>query len=178
MPGIFLDETNLRMAQTHRRMFSILIERLLNEGKKDKALAALRMCEKVLPEATVPYEYSDVDLATLWFRAGDKGKAAKVAKEVARQNWQYLNWANTLPQETTYAYANSCTKTFLYLYRCVALLQDMKDKDFALWNNRVNALSRTTAGSIGSQGVMKMMQQQQAPQSEADADENSYNLAD
>ncbi|WP_347719133.1 DUF2723 domain-containing protein [uncultured Alloprevotella sp.] len=178
MPGIFLDETNLRMAQTHRRMFSILIERLLNEGKKDKALAALRMCEKVLPEATVPYEYADVDLATLWFHAGDKGKAAKVAKEVARQNWQYLNWANTLPQETTYAYANSCTKTFLYLYRCVALLQDMKDKDFALWNNRVNALSHTTAGSIGSQGVMKMMQQQQAPQSDANADENSYNLAD
>ena len=178
MPGIFLDETNLRMAQTHRRMFSILIERLLNEGKKDKALAALRMCEKVLPQATVPYEYSDVDFAMLWFRAGDKANAAKVAKEVARQNWQYLNWANTLPQETAYAYANSCTKTFLYLYRCVALLQDMKDKDFALWNNRVNALSRTTAGSIGSQGVMKMMQQQQAPQSEADADENSYNLAD
>lgn len=178
MPGIFLDETNLRMAQTHRRMFSILIERLLNEGKKDKALAALRMCEKVLPEATVPYEYSDVDLATLWFHAGDKANAARVAKEVARQNWQYLNWANTLPQETAYAYANSCTKTFLYLYRCVALLQDMKDKDFALWNNRVNALSRTTAGSIGSQGVMKMMQQQQAPQSDANADENSYNLAD
>ncbi len=178
MPGIFLDETNLRMAQTHRRMFSVLIERLLNEGKKDKALAALRMCEKVLPQATVPYEYADVDLATLWFRAGDKANAARVAKEVARQNWQYLNWANTLPQETAYAYANSCTKTFLYLYRCVALLQDMKDKDFALWNNRVNALSRTTAGSIGSQGVMKMMQQNQAPQSEADADENSYNLAD
>ena len=178
MPGIFLDETNLRMAQTHRRMFSILIERLLNEGKKDKALAALRMCEKVLPQATVPYEYADVDFAMLWFRAGDKANAAKVAKEVARQNWQYLNWANTLPQETAYAYANSCTKTFLYLYRCVALLQDMKDKDFALWNNRVNALSRTTAGSIGSQGVMKMMQQNQAPQSEADADENSYNLAD
>ncbi len=178
MPGIFLDETNLRMAQTHRRMFSVLVERLLNEGKKDKALAALRMCEKVLPEATVPYEYADVDLAMLWFRAGDKGKAAKVAKEVARQNWQYLNWANTLPQETAYAYANSCTKTFLYLYRCVALLQDMKDKDFALWNNRVNALSHTTAGSIGSQGVMKMMQQQQAPQSDANADENSYNLAD
>ena len=178
MPGIFLDETNLRMAQTHRRMFSILIERLLNEGKKDKALAALRMCEKVLPQATVPYEYSDVDFAMLWFRAGDKANAAKVAKEVARQNWQYLNWANTLPQETAYAYANSCTKTFLYLYRCVALLQDMKDKDFALWNNRVNALSHTTAGSIGSQGVMKMMQQQQAPQSDANADENSYNLAD
>ena len=178
MPGIFLDETNLRMAQTHRRMFSILVERLLNEGKKDKALAALRMCEKVLPEATVPYEYSDVDFAMLWFRAGDKANAARVAKEVARQNWQYLNWANTLPQETAYAYANSCTKTFLYLYRCVALLQDMKDKDFALWNNRVNALSHTTAGSIGSQGVMKMMQQQQAPQSDANADENSYNLAD
>ena len=178
MPGIFLDETNLRMAQTHRRMFSILVERLLNEGKKDKALAALRMCEKVLPEATVPYEYSDVDLAMLWFHAGDKANAARVAKEVARQNWQYLNWANTLPQETAYAYANSCTKTFLYLYRCVALLQDMKDKDFALWNNRVNALSHTTAGSIGSQGVMKMMQQQQAPQSDANADENSYNLAD
>lgn len=178
MPGIFLDETNLRMAQTHRRMFSILVERLLNEGKKDKALAALRMCEKVLPEATVPYEYADVDLATLWFHAGDKANAARVAKEVARQNWQYLNWANTLPQETAYAYANSCTKTFLYLYRCVALLQDMKDKDFALWNNRINALSHTTAGSIGSQGVMKMMQQQQAPQSDANADENSYNLAD
>ena len=178
MPGIFLDETNLRMAQTHRRMFSILVERLLNEGKKDKALAALRMCEKVLPEATVPYEYADVDLATLWFHAGDKANAARVAKEVARQNWQYLNWVNTLPQETAYAYANSCTKTFLYLYRCVALLQDMKDKDFALWNNRVNALSHTTAGSIGSQGVMKMMQQQQAPQSDANADENSYNLAD
>lgn len=159
MPGIFLDETNLRMAQTHRHMFAILVERLLSEGKKDKALAALRMCEKVLPQATVPYEYADADIATLWFRAGDKAKAAKMAKEVARQNWQYLNWANTLPQETVYAYTNSCTKTFLNLYRCVALLQDMKDKDFGFWNKRVIDITHTTAGRIGSEGVMKMMQQ-------------------
>ena len=40
-PDIYIDETVMRMCQTHRRMFIQLATQLIKEGKKDKALKAL-----------------------------------------------------------------------------------------------------------------------------------------
>ena len=52
-PDIYLDETVLRMCDTHRRLFVQLASQLIREGKKDKALEVLNYCEKVIP--STPY---------------------------------------------------------------------------------------------------------------------------
>ena len=56
-PDIYLDETVLRMCDTHRRLFVQLASQLIKEGKKDKALKALDYCEKVIPSTTVRHDY-------------------------------------------------------------------------------------------------------------------------
>ena len=50
-PDIYLDETTLRMCDTHRRMFVVLASQLIREGKNDKALEVLDYCEKSNPRA-------------------------------------------------------------------------------------------------------------------------------
>ena len=56
-PGIYIDENVMRMCYTHRRVFAQLIEQLMKEGKKDKALAALDYAEKMIPAYNVPYDW-------------------------------------------------------------------------------------------------------------------------
>lgn len=46
-PDIYLDETVLRMCDTHRRLFVQLASQLIKEGKKDKALKVLDYCERL-----------------------------------------------------------------------------------------------------------------------------------
>ena len=41
-PDIYLDETVVRMCYTHRRLFALLVQQLLAEGKQDKAAKAQR----------------------------------------------------------------------------------------------------------------------------------------
>ncbi len=160
-PGIFLDETNLRMCQTHRRMFAMLAQRLLQEGQKAKALSALRYGEKMLPAATVPYEYQDDDLAGLWLQAGDKQGAAKVAKEVARQNWQFFDWANTLSNTT--GYEMQAARNIRSLFACTDILKEAGAKEARLYENRFNQAVNTPLGSAGYELLMRSQQGASAP---------------
>ena len=160
-PGIFLDETNMRMCQTHRRMFTILAQRLVQEGKKDKALKALQYSEKVLPPSTVPYEYQDDDLAEVWLTAGNKQGAARVATEVARQNWQFFDWINTLTANS--GYEITAARNFQSLSHCVNLLQQTGAKDYALYAKRLDTVAQTPMGSVAYNILMQSMQQQQQP---------------
>ncbi len=96
MKGIYLDETVMRMCSTHRNMFSILAQQLLTEGKKDKALEALRKCKELLPPENIPYDEYDSKLAQLWLLAGDNKEAARVAKAVGQNGVEFLRWASTL----------------------------------------------------------------------------------
>ena len=50
-PGIYIDETITRMGYTHRRLYTMLANQLLREGKNDKALAVLNKCDVLLPTA-------------------------------------------------------------------------------------------------------------------------------
>ena len=52
-PDIYIDETVMRMCQTHRRMFIQLATQLIKEGKKDKALKALDYCSEVIPSLSL-----------------------------------------------------------------------------------------------------------------------------
>ncbi|MBR1712446.1 MAG: DUF2723 domain-containing protein [Alloprevotella sp.] len=160
--GVYLDETNMRMCQTHRRMFTMLAQRLLMEGKQDKALKALQKSLQAFPPATVPYEQDDYDLANMWLQAGDKAQAVKVAKEVARQNMQYLQWCNSLRGDALYSYQRNCARSVRGVYQAVGILQDAGAPDFQAYDQKFRAVCETDAGRMGLSLLEQAMQQSDA----------------
>ena len=98
-PGIYLDETVLRMCSTHRRIFSQLASRLVQEGKLDKAANVVAKAEEAVPPVNVPHSYSSgsLELARVWHVLGKDSKASDIAYPVAREATEYLDWYLSLP---------------------------------------------------------------------------------
>jgi hypothetical protein len=95
-PKVYLDENNLRMTSTLRRMFSTLAGALIVEGKKDSALTVLDYCMKVIPSETVPHNYFSVILASQYYQLGQKEKAEAILNEVLDNSLQHLKWFSSL----------------------------------------------------------------------------------
>lgn len=93
-PDVYLDETTMRMCYTHRRMFSQLISRLIEEGKTDKARQALDYVEEVLPTTLVPHYFGSgsLDLARAWIALGEKEKAENILIPMANSSCEYIDW--------------------------------------------------------------------------------------
>ncbi len=98
-PGIYLDETVLRMCSTHRRIFSQLAARLVKEEKLDKAARVVAKVEEVIPPTTVPHSYASgsLELARVWNVLGKNKEACGIAYPVAVQATEYLDWYLSLP---------------------------------------------------------------------------------
>jgi len=95
-PKVYLDENNLRMTATLRHMFSRLVNGLIAEGKKEKALAALDYCMEVIPSKTVPYTYVCVVLANQYYQLGEREKAETILNEMLENSLEHLAWFSSL----------------------------------------------------------------------------------
>ena len=86
-PGLYIDETVMRMCYTHRHLFAQLALQLIAEGKNDKAEKVLRKAEKVLPKYNVPNTFmsGSADIARAYALLGKKADAKRILNEV---------WAN------------------------------------------------------------------------------------
>ena len=93
-PGIYIDENVMRMCYTHRRVFAQLIEQLMKEGQKDKALAALDYAEKMIPAYNVPYDWQNgaVQIAEAYYQLGQTEKADKIMDALANKAIEYMTW--------------------------------------------------------------------------------------
>ena len=93
-PGIYIDENVMRMCYTHRRIFSQLVEQLMKEGQKEKALAALDYAEKMIPAYNVPYDWQNgaVQMAEAYYQLGETEKADKIMDALAHKAIEYLTW--------------------------------------------------------------------------------------
>ena len=99
-PGVYLDETVMRMCWTHRRMFAQLVSELIKEEKTQRALEVLKYAEKVMPTASVPHSLSSGsdELARGWAALGQYDKAMKIADEMKVNGKQYIDWYNYATQ--------------------------------------------------------------------------------
>ena len=93
-PGIYIDENVMRMCYTHRRVFAQLIEQLMKEGQKDKALAVLDYAEKMIPAYNVPYDWQNgaVQMAEAYYQLGQTEKADKIMDALANKAIEYMTW--------------------------------------------------------------------------------------
>lgn len=90
-PGLYIDETVLRMCYTHRHIFSQLALHLIEEGQKAKALKVLQKAEKVLPTYNVPMNYMSggAEIARAYALLGQKAKAMQTINAVWKDSYQY-----------------------------------------------------------------------------------------
>jgi tetratricopeptide (TPR) repeat protein len=93
LPGVYLDETVMRMCKSYRMsVFAPLARTLINEGENEKALQVLDKAMEVLPPENVPMDYSIVFIGECYFLAGAKEKAEAIYDEAARIAVDNVNW--------------------------------------------------------------------------------------
>lgn len=90
-PGLYIDETVMRMCYTHRRLFGQLALHLIAEGQKAKALKVLQKAEKELPTYNIPMNYMSGgnDIARVYAMLGQKKKALEIINQVWKNASQY-----------------------------------------------------------------------------------------
>lgn len=90
-PGLYIDETVMRMCYTHRRLFGQLALHLIAEGQKAKALKVLQKAEKELPTYNIPMNYMSGgnDFARAYALLGQKKKALEIINQVWKNASQY-----------------------------------------------------------------------------------------
>lgn len=117
-PDIYIDETVMRMCQTHRRMFIQLATQLIKEGKKDKALKALDYCSEVIPSTTVPHDYimsSSKEMADDYLALGEKEKGEAILNDLANKSVEYITWYLSLDDQRLQGSYEDCLRYFYIL---------------------------------------------------------------
>lgn len=93
-PGLYIDETVMRMCYTHRHLLAQLAMQLIAEGQNAKAEKVLRKAEKVLPEYNVPYTFMSgaADMARAYTLIGKKADAARILNKVWADAKSYADY--------------------------------------------------------------------------------------
>jgi len=129
-PGIYIDENVMRMCYTHRRVFAQLIEQLMKEGKKDKALAALDYAEKMIPAYNVPYDWQNgaVQMAEAYYQLGETEKADKIMDALANKAIEYLTWYLSLDNSQFFVSSREFEYHIALLNEELKLMEKYKSK--------------------------------------------------
>ena len=141
-PGLYIDETVMRMCYTHRHLFATLAMQLIAEGQNAKAETVLRKSEKVLPEYNVPYTFMSgaSDLARAYALIGKKADAARILNKVWADAKSYADYYLQLTGSRFMMSQNEVLRQ-LYIMQNIADMTQACDKNLA--NQRlktVNAL--------------------------------------
>jgi hypothetical protein len=134
--GIYLDETVMRMCLTHRHLFGDLVDNLLKEDKREKALKALDCCEKALPAYNIPHNVKSaigggsIELAKGYALLGQKEKARKITEEMVKDAFQYIDWCNALPDARAYSYQDEFVRAAYVVRNCIGIA-DIFDSNYA-----------------------------------------------
>jgi tetratricopeptide (TPR) repeat protein len=81
-PKVYIDENNMRMMTNVTNSFNRLATTLIDEGKKDSAIAVIDRCLELIPLNIAPPGYFTIELAGNYFRAGETEKGKQVLEQV------------------------------------------------------------------------------------------------
>ena len=141
-PGLYIDETVMRMCYTHRHLLAQLAMQLIAEGQNAKAEKVLRKAEKVLPEYNVPYTFMSgaADMARAYALIGKKADAARILNKVWADAKSYADYYLQLTGSRFMMSQNDVLRQ-LYIMQNIADITQACDRSLA--NQRlktVNAL--------------------------------------
>ena len=139
-PGIYIDETVMRMCYTHRRIMAKLALELLYEGKDKKAEEVLRYTEKMIPSYNVAHNYSSgsLDMARVWASIGKKKEAIAIINKMWQNSAQYMKWFCSLEDFRFNSAKNDCLMHFYILEQLAGLTEAIDEK---LYDQRMKELT-------------------------------------
>ena len=139
-PGLYIDETVMRMCYTHRHLFATLAMQLIAEGQNAKAEKVLRKSEKVLPEYNVPYTFMSgaSDLARAYALIGKKADAARILNKVWADAKSYADYYLQLTGSRFMMSQNEVLRQ-LYIMQNIADMTQACDKNLA--NQRLKTIN-------------------------------------
>ena len=131
-PGIYLDETVMRMCFTHRRLLSQLALNLVQEGQTDKAKQVLDKAEKEIPDYNVRHDYQSgsLDLVRAYALTNQPLKAQKLLDELWEKSCQYMQWYCSLDGMRFSSSERDCM-LHIYLMQQMLEVQDMISEEEA-----------------------------------------------
>ncbi len=129
-PGLYLDETVMRMCYTHRRTMARLAIELLNEDKDKKAEEVLNYTAKMIPTYNVPHNYSSgsMDMARAWAMLGKKKQSLDILNSLWTNSVQYMKWYCSLTGFRFDSAQQDCLMHFYILQQINALTQTIEPK--------------------------------------------------
>ena len=132
-PGIYLDETVMRMCYTHRRLLAQLATHLIDEGKNQKAKEVLGLAERELPAVNVPHDYQSgsLDMARAYVAIGDEDNARTIVTALWKKYTQYIEYYLVNAGDRLDGQANYNCRMQIYLLQTVADVADSFDEELA-----------------------------------------------
>ena len=154
-PGIYLDETVMRMCYTHRRLLSQLAMHLANENQDEKAAQVLALAEKELPYYNVPADFSSgsLDMVRTYIAIGQNEKALKLLDQLWQKSSQYMRWYCSLSPMRFAASQQEC-QVHLYILQMLAQMSgDIDDATAEKYHKKLEAIFSTFESKGGNLGV-------------------------
>ena len=131
-PGIYIDETITRMGYTHRRLYTMLANQLIREGKKDKALAVLNKCDEEFPASILPHNYWQSQshlIGQAYLTLGETEKGMEILSQVADNDIEYITWYLSLDNkrfDIAFGEVRSCLNS---LVKTLQIMERSTDKE-------------------------------------------------
>ncbi|WP_028902228.1 DUF2723 domain-containing protein [Prevotella sp. P6B4] len=128
-PGIYLDETVMRMCYTHRRLMSLLAMNLIQEGKDKQAKEVLDKAEKELPSYNIPHDYQSgsMELARAYALIGQTKKAQELIDQLWKKSAEYMIFYCSLDGQRFASSQQDCL-LHMYILNQVLNLQQVVDE--------------------------------------------------
>jgi tetratricopeptide (TPR) repeat protein len=131
-PGIYIDETITRMGYTHRRLYTMLANQLIREGKKDKALAVLNKCDEEFPASILPHNYWQSQshlIGQAYLTLGETEKGMEILSQVADNDIEYITWYLSLSDNKFDASFNEVRNCLSTLVKTMQIMERSNDKE-------------------------------------------------
>lgn len=97
-PGIYLDETNMKICRTLRVAFSQLAEALILEGDSTRALEVLAYAEEQIPQSTVPYDFVQSYFAQSYYQLGNIEEGDRIMQILMDDCTERIEFVLSLPK--------------------------------------------------------------------------------
>ena len=94
--GLYVDEDVMHMARTHQYVMSILIDSLLSQGDKQRALAVAEKWEQELPACNIPYTEPAISLARCFYENDMAARGDAILSDLLVRSDEWLSWMETI----------------------------------------------------------------------------------
>ena len=126
-PSVYIDENNSRMMMNTKNGFLRLASALMLEHENAKAISVVDRCYEVMPTDVVPPSYYDIFLADLYYKLGEKEKAARLLTQFADDNAQEMEFVVSLTPEQTKTLGDDYMRTMAIAHEIIRVMRVNKD---------------------------------------------------